>query len=50
MTTIKEQNELRDKIVAGLELAYARLLAFKKQKGTPLVVWREGKIVHLKPE
>ena len=50
MKTIEEQNEFRDKLLRGLELAYTRLLAFKKHKGTPLVVWREGKIVHLKPE
>lgn len=46
----KQQKELEDKILKGLKLTYKRLLQFKKEKNTELVVIREGKIVHIKPE
>lgn len=50
MTTVKEQMELRDKLLAGLDKAYAKLIEFKKQKNSVLVVMRDGKITHIKPE
>jgi hypothetical protein len=49
MTTVKEQIELRNKIVKGLELAYERLIEYKKQKNSVLVVIRDNKIVKIKP-
>ena len=50
MTTVEEQIELKDKIVKGLALTYQKLIEFKKQKGTELVVLRDNKIVRIKPE
>ena len=50
MTTVKEQMELRDKLLAGLEKAYEKLIEYKKQKNSALVVMRDGKITHIKPE
>lgn len=44
------QEEQKQKILKGLELAYAKLLAFKKAKNSPLVVMRDGKIVKIKVE
>ncbi len=49
MTTVEEQNEMRDKILRGLELVYERLIEFKKLKKTNLVVMRDNKIVHINP-
>ncbi len=49
MTTVKEQNEMRDKILVGLEKAYEKLLEFKRQKNSLLVVIRDNKIVKIKP-
>jgi hypothetical protein len=49
MTTVKEQIELRNKIVKGLELAYERMIEYKKQKNSVLVVIRDNKIVKIKP-
>lgn len=49
MTTVKEQNEMRDKILVGLEKAYEKLLEFKRQKNSMLVVIRDNKIVKIKP-
>ncbi|MGD1839349.1 MAG: hypothetical protein ACFB0B_00400 [Thermonemataceae bacterium] len=38
-----------EKIREGLELAYRRMIAFKKYKGTPVVVIRDGKVVEVDP-
>lgn len=43
------KTELADKLTAGLHLAYERMLEFKRQKNSEVVVIRDGKIVHLKP-
>ena len=52
--TYFEENEKhedqKNKIMRGLELTYERLLEFKKQKNSPLVVLRDNKIVKIKPE
>jgi phosphomannomutase len=45
----EKQPELQDKIVAGLEVAYARMLEFKRKKNSEVVVMRDGKIVRIKP-
>ncbi len=51
MKTNKEKGNTKlDKILAGLELAYRRMLEFKKQKKTEVVIVQEGKIVRVKPE
>ncbi len=42
--------ENRDKIIKGLELAYLKLIEYKKYKKTPLIVYRSGKIVEIAPE
>lgn len=49
MTTVEKQIELRDKIMAGLDKVYDKLLAFKKQKNSDLVVIKDNKIVKIKP-
>jgi hypothetical protein len=46
---LEKQPELRDKILAGLEIAYERMLEFKRQKNSEVVVMREGKIIRFKP-
>ena len=42
--------ENRDKIIKGLELAYLKLVEYKKYKKTPLITYRKGKIVEIAPE
>lgn len=44
---LKEQ---RDKIIKGLEEAYKKLVEFKKQKKSPLVVSKNGKILEIDPD
>lgn len=48
--TFKTKIEKRNEILKGLELTYKRLIEFKKQKNSELVVLRDGKIVKIKPE
>ena len=50
MTTVEKQIELRNKILLGLEKAYEKLIEFKKQKNTELVIMKDGKIVKVKPQ
>ena len=50
MTTAEKQNELYNKILRGFETVYERLIEFKKQKNTEMVVMRDNKIVKVKPE
>lgn len=45
-----EHIEFRNKVLAGLEKSYEKLIEFKKQKNSVLVVMRDNKIVNIKPE
>jgi hypothetical protein len=45
-----EELIFRDKIIKGLELAYQRLIEYKKQKNSYLVIMKGDKIVKVKPE
>lgn len=50
MTTIEKQTELYKKILIGLEKVYEKLLEFKKQKNSDLVIIQDNKIVKVKPQ
>ncbi len=50
MSNRDKQNELKNKIVAGLEKVYERLIEFKKEKKSELVIMQDDKIVKIKPE
>ena len=50
MNNRDKQIELKNKIVAGLEKVYERLIEFKKEKKSELVIMQDGKIVKIKPE
>ena len=45
-----QEEEEKNKILEGLEKVYEKLLEFKKQKNSPLVVIKDNKIVEIKPE
>lgn len=49
MGTKEQLKEERDRIIKGLEETYRRLVEFKIQKNSPMVVIREGKIVAVNP-
>lgn len=50
MTATEKHIEEKNKILLGLEKVYERLIEFKKQKKTDLVVMKNGKVVRIKPE
>lgn len=43
-----EPSEFAKKILKGLQLAYDRMIEFKKQKNSELVIYKDGKIVKIK--
>ena len=52
---ITKENKLKsnstvDKIVEGMSKVTEKLIKYKKEKGTDLVVMRNNKIVRIKPE
>lgn len=49
MGTKEQLKEERDKIVKGLEETYKKLIEYKKQKKSPMIVVRNGKIEALDP-
>ena len=47
---IKEQfKDLEDKIAFGLEEAYRKMVIFKKQKNSPMIIAKNGKIIEIAP-
>jgi len=46
--TTQTRNDIRKKIIKGLELNYSRLLAEKRAKNQPFVVMRNNKIQYVK--
>lgn len=50
MKTKDKNLEFSDKIVKGLEKVYEKLIQFKKDKNSELVIMKNGKIVKIKPE
>ncbi len=50
MSKRDKQIELKDKIVNGLEKVYEKLIEFKKEKKSELVIMKGDKIVKIKPE
>ena len=49
MTTIDKKIERKNKILHGLEKTYEKLIEFKKQKNSELVILQNNKIVRIKP-
>jgi beta-galactosidase beta subunit len=49
MGTKEQLKEELDKIVKGLEETYRKLVVFKKQKNSPMIVLRDGKITAVDP-
>ncbi len=43
----KQLEELRDQVDLGFKKTYLKLIEFKKSKNSPLVVIRDGKVIHI---
>jgi len=50
MNKHKEISKQQAKILAGMEKVYEKLIVFKKQMNSDLVVIKDNKVVHIKPE
>ncbi len=50
MSSKKEKIAIRNKVIKGLEKAYDKLIEIKKQRNEELVVLKDDKIIHLKPQ
>jgi len=50
MEAIDQLKELEQKVTLGLQEAYRKMVVFKKQKNSPLIVSRNGKIIKINPE
>lgn len=50
MNQKEKQIELKNKIIKGLEKVYERLIEFKKNKKSELVVMQGDKIVKINPK
>jgi hypothetical protein len=47
---MKTTKTKKDLILEGLELTYKKLIEFKKQKNSPLVILKDNQIVKIIPE
>ena len=48
--TKEVKNNRKTKILKGLEKAYEKMLEFKKEKNSEIVIIRENKIIKVKPQ
>lgn len=49
MENREQLEEKRERIAKGLEQAYKKLVEFKKQKNSPMVISRNGEVVEVDP-
>jgi hypothetical protein len=49
MTNIEKHKELKEKLLFGLEKAYEKLIEFKRQKKTELVILKGNEVIKVKP-
>ncbi|MGG5577864.1 hypothetical protein ACPDHL_11080 [Myroides sp. C15-4] len=45
----EERDSRKAKILSGLELAYKKMVQFKKEKNSEIVIIKDNKIVRVKP-
>ena len=50
MTNKEKQIELKEKFTKGLDKVYEKLIEYKKEKKSELVIMQGDKIVKIKPE
>ncbi|WP_199268618.1 hypothetical protein [Myroides fluvii] len=47
--TTEARNLKKEKILLGLEEAYKKMIQFKKEKNSEIVILKDNKIIHIKP-
>ena len=50
MKVFERGNDIKEKVLEGLDLSYKRLIKNKKERNFDLIISRDGKIVRIKPE
>jgi hypothetical protein len=50
MQVLIRENEIKEKVLEGLNLSYKRLVQSKKERNLELIVSQNGKIVRIKPQ
>ena len=50
MSKYKEISKQQAKILAGMDKVYEKLIVFKKRMNSDLVVIKNNKVIHIKPE
>ena len=50
MKVLERENEIKEKVLEGLNLTYKRLVQSKKERNLELVVSQNGKIVRINPQ
>jgi hypothetical protein len=50
MSKPKEISKQQARILAGMDKVYEKLIVFKKRMNSDLVVIKDNKVVHIKPE
>ena len=44
------KKEFEEQVLKGLAMAHKKMIEFKKQKGTPIVISKNGKVIEVYPE
>ena len=50
MDTKDQIDDIREKILEGLKIAYEKLIEMKRKNGSVLVISDKGEIIKIKPE
>lgn len=50
MQVFERGNDIKEKVLEGLDLSYKRLVKNKKERNFELVISKDGKIIRIKPE
>jgi hypothetical protein len=50
MGTKEQIDDIREKVLKGLQKTYERLLEMKRKKNSVLVISKDGQIIKVKPE
>ena len=50
MSDKEKLQDLEDKVVKGLEEAYRKMVIFKKQQNSPIIVSKNGKVIEIDPD
>lgn len=50
MKVLERENDIKEKVLEGLNISYKRLVQSKKERNLDLIISQNGKIVRIKPQ